>query len=236
MKIINTENTKLKENIKKHIINEIVTDELFDMIKKNTLPYQKLMSYYKCAMMEIETKFRVLNEQYSLQYERNPIEAIKTRLKNPDSLMKKMKKKELPMTIDAVEKNIYDVAGIRIICSFPQDIYTLADCLLRQDDITLIEKKDYIKNPKKSGYRSLHLIVEVPIFLEDEKKLVKAEVQLRTIAMDFWASLDHKLQYKKNIAPEEAAEISASLAECAENIALLDAKMESIKNRIIRIK
>ncbi len=236
MKIINTENTKLKENIKKHIINEIVTDELFDMIKKNTLPYQKLMSYYKCAMMEIETKFRVLNEQYSLQYERNPIEAIKTRLKNPDSLMKKMKKKELPMTIDAVEKNIYDVAGIRIICSFPQDIYTLADCLLRQDDITLIEKKDYIKNPKKSGYRSLHLIVEVPIFLEDEKKLVKAEVQLRTIAMDFWASLDHKLQYKKNIAPEEAAEISASLAECAENIALLDEKMESIKNRIIRIK
>ena len=178
-------------------------------------------------MMEIETKFKVLDEQFSLQHDRNPIEGIKTRLKSPESLAGKLKRKGLPMTIASIEENIYDVAGIRIICSFPEDIYTLADCLLKQDDILLIEKKDYIKNPKKSGYRSLHLIVEVPIFLENEKRLVKTEVQLRTIAMD------HKLQYKKDIAPEEAAEISQSLSECAETIAELDEKMEKIKNRIV---
>ncbi len=207
--------------------------DIVDFIRQNTLPYQRLMTYYKCAMMEIETKFKVLDEQFSLQHDRNPIEGIKTRLKSPESLAGKLKRKGLPMTIASIEENIYDVAGIRIICSFPEDIYTLADCLLKQDDIRLIEKKDYIKNPKKSGYRSLHLIVEVPIFLENEKRLVKTEVQLRTIAMDFWASLDHKLQYKKDIAPEEAAEISRSLAECAETIAELDEKMEKIKNRIV---
>ena len=207
--------------------------DIVDFIRQNTLPYQRLMTYYKCAMMEIETKFKVLDEQFSLQHDRNPIEGIKTRLKSPESLAGKLKRKGLPMTIASIEENIYDVAGIRIICSFPEDIYTLADCLLKQDDIRLIEKKDYIKNPKKSGYRSLHLIVEVPIFLENEKRLVKTEVQLRTIAMDFWASLDHKLQYKKDIALEEAAEISHSLAECAETIAELDEKMEKIKNRIV---
>lgn len=232
-----TKNFSLKNNfLKDRFVKELVNDELFDMIKRNALPYQRLMSYYRCAMMEIETKFKVLNDQFSLQYDRNPIEGIKTRLKNPESLLKKLKRKNLPMTIDAVEENICDVAGIRIICSFPEDIYTLADCLLRQDDITLIEKKDYIKNPKPSGYRSLHLIVDVPIFLEDEKKLVKAEVQLRTIAMDFWASLEHKLQYKKEISPDEAAEISESLSECAETICELDNKMEDIKNRINKIK
>ena len=220
-------------NLRNKIIGELMTTDIFDFIRQNTLPYQRLMTYYKCAMMEIETKFKVLDEQFSLQHDRNPIEGIKTRLKSPESLAGKLKRKGLPMTISAIEENIYDVAGIRIICSFPEDIYTLADCLLQQDDIRLIEKKDYIKNPKKSGYRSLHLIVEVPIFLENEKRLVKTEVQLRTIAMDFWASLDHKLQYKKDIAPEEAAEISQSLAECAETIAALDEKMEKIKNRIV---
>lgn len=216
------------------IFGKIINSDIFDLIRKNALPYQRLMSYYKCAMMEIETKFKVLDEQFSLRYDRNPIEAIKTRLKSPESLANKMQRKNLPMTIDAIENNVYDVAGIRVICSFPEDIYTLADCLLQQDDITLIEKKDYIKNPKESGYRSLHLIVEVPIFLENEKRLVKTEVQLRTIAMDFWASLDHKLQYKKDISPSEAEEISKSLAECAQTISELDRKMEDIKNRIDR--
>ena len=227
---------KIKEKIKGDLIKGFVNAELMDMIKENALPYRKLMSYYRCAMMEIETKFNVLNDQFSLQYERNPIESIKTRLKSPESLLRKLRKKDLPVTIESVEDNIYDVAGIRVICSFIEDIYNLAECLLRQDDIKLIEIKDYIKEPKKSGYRSLHLIVEVPIFLEDEKKLVKAEVQLRTIAMDFWASLEHKLQYKKEIAPEEAASISENLADCAEAISDLDARMEEIKNRIVKIK
>ena len=223
---------KITENIKNNLMKTLATDELLDMIRENSIPYQRLLSYYRCAMMEIETKFRVLDDQFSLKYDRNPIESIKTRLKTPESLIKKLRKRDLPVTIKSVEENICDVAGIRVICSFPEDIYTLADCLLKQDDITLIEIKDYIKNPKPSGYRSLHLIVEVPIFLENEKKLVKAEVQLRTIAMDFWASLDHKLRYKKNISPAEAAEISASLKECAEKIADLDCQMEKIKNRI----
>ena len=120
-----------------------------------------------------------------------------SRLKSPESIMKKVQKKGLKMTTDDIEKNITDIAGIRVICSFKEDIYKLAKCLLQQDDITLIEKKDYIKNPKESGYRSLHLIVEVPIFLEDEKRAMKVEVQFRTIAMDFWASLEHKMRYKK---------------------------------------
>lgn len=134
--------------------------------------------------------------------------------------------------MESVEENIKDIAGVRVICSFPEDIYMLADCLLNQDDIKLIEKKDYIKNPKKSGYRSLHLIIEVPIFLQDEKKSMKVEVQLRTIAMDFWASLEHKLRYKKNIAPEEAEIISKELLECSEISADLDKCMENICNQI----
>lgn len=134
--------------------------------------------------------------------------------------------------MESVEENIKDIAGVRVICSFLEDIYMLADCLLNQDDIKLIEKKDYIKNPKKSGYRSLHLIIEVPIFLQDEKKSMKVEVQLRTIAMDFWASLEHKLRYKKNIAPEEAEIISKELLECSEISADLDKRMENICNQI----
>lgn len=134
--------------------------------------------------------------------------------------------------MESVEENIKDIAGVRVICSFPEDIYMLADCLLNQDDIKLIEKKDYIKNPKKSGYRSLHLIIEVPIFLQDEKKSMKVEVQLKTIAMDFWASLEHKLRYKKNIAPEEAEIISKELLECSEISADLDKRMENICNQI----
>ena len=134
--------------------------------------------------------------------------------------------------MESVEENIKDIAGVRVICSFPEDIYMLADCLLNQDDIKLIEKKDYIKNPKKSGYRSLHLIIEVPIFLQDEKKSMKVEVQLRTIAMDFWASLEHNLRYKKNIAPEEAEIISKELLECSEISADLDKRMENICNQI----
>ena len=173
------------EHLKDHFFNELTKEEHLEKIKEGTLSYNRLMTYYRCAIMEVETKFKVLNEQFSLRYDENPIEAIKSRLKSPDSIMKKMRKKNIPMTTEGIEENIFDIAGIRIICSFKEDIYKMADLLLQQDDITLIEKKDYIKNPKESGYRSLHLIVEVPIFLENEKRAMKVEVQLRTIAMDF---------------------------------------------------
>ena len=221
------------KNIGKKIFREkIINDDFLDAIQRNMMPMNELMAYYRCAIMEVETKFNVLNEEFSLQYDRNPIESIKSRLKSTDSIIKKIKKKDLSFSLESVQENIKDVAGVRVICSFPEDIYMLADCLLNQDDIKLIEKKDYIKNPKKSGYRSLHLIIEVPIFLRSEKKSMKVEVQLRTIAMDFWASLEHKLRYKKNINLEEAESISKELFECSEISAALDKRMEEIRNRI----
>ena len=167
-----------------------------------------------------------------MQYDRNPIESIKSRIKSHESLIRKMRSRNIPLNLQAMEENITDIAGVRVICSFPEDIYTLAECLLRQDDITLIERKDYIQNPKESGYRSLHLIVEVPIFLQNQTRKMKVEVQLRTIAMDFWASLEHKLRYKKNIPDDMAHELAEELRMCAEQSASLDQRMEDIKFRI----
>lgn len=222
----------LKKIGEKFFRERIISDDFLDAIHKNMKPMKELMTYYRCAIMEVETKFNVLDEEFSLQYDRNPIESIKSRLKSPESIAKKLKKKELPFSIEGIEENIKDVAGVRVICSFPEDIYMLADCLLNQDDVKLIEKKDYIKNPKKTGYRSLHLIIEVPIFLHSGKKSIKVEVQLRTIAMDFWASLEHKLRYKKNIDPQEIERLERELIECSEVSAALDKRMEEIRNRI----
>ena len=140
--------------------------------------------------------------------------------------------RDIPLTLSSIEENIHDIAGVRVICSFPDDIYMLADCLLKQDDVVLVERKDYIKNPKPSGYRSLHLIIEIPIFLQNEKKMMKVEVQLRTIAMDFWASVEHKVRYKKNIPDSEAEQLAAELSSCADQIAAMDNKMEEIRRRI----
>ena len=220
------------------IRDNLMSDELLDMIKVNTLPFETLMTYYQCASMEIETKFKVLNEQFSLSLERNPIQSIKTRIKSPESIMKKIRRKKIGLTLEDIEREINDIAGVRVICSYPDDIYLLADCLLQQDDITLIERKDYIANPKKSGYRSLHLIVEVPIFLQNEKRPTKVEVQLRTIAMDFWASLEHSLHYKKSELDKsgpEAEILEEELVECATEIARIDKRMQEIRDRISEI-
>lgn len=224
--------TIMEQHKEQVLRNSLMSDEFLDFIKRNTIPFETLISYYRCAIMEIETKFKVLNEQYALRYDRNPIESIKSRVKSSDSLIKKIRKKNIPLSLEAIEANIWDVAGIRVICSFQDDIYLLADCLLQQDDIHLVEIKDYIKNPKPNGYRSLHLIVETPIYLQDEKRNVKVEVQLRTIAMDSWASLEHKLKYKKNIPEEKAEEISRKLKYCADISAELDAQMQGIKEDI----
>ena len=147
--------TKRDEFVKQNLLS----DEFIQMMQKNKKPFELLMSYYQCAIMEIETKFRVLNQEYSLEYDRNPIEGIKTRVKSYESILKKIRKKNIPINLESIEENIRDIAGIRVICSFPEDIYEIAESFLRQDDIILIEKKDYIKEPKPSGYRSLHLIV-----------------------------------------------------------------------------
>lgn len=199
------------------------------LIERNARPYKELMAYYKCALMEIETKFNVLNEELSLQYDRNPIESIKSRVKSPESILDKMERRNVFPTVESIENTLNDIAGIRVICSYPSDIYMLADALLKQDDVTLVEKKDYIKNPKENGYRSLHLIVKTPIFLHDSKKLMKVEVQLRTMSMDWWASLEHKIKYKKDTPPEVADRLTRELRECARAATELDARMERIQ-------
>lgn len=210
----------------------LLSDEFLNFMQQNKKPFDLLMSYYECAIMEIETKFRVLNHELSLEYDNNPIESIKTRVKSYDSILKKIRRKNIPLNLQAIEENLKDIAGVRVICSFPDDIYKLAESFLKQDDITLIERKDYIKNPKPSGYRSLHLIVQVPIFLQNEKKMVNVEVQFRTIAMDFWASLDHKMRYKKELSDEEVEILQEELYDCAEQSAALDERMQRIRDRI----
>jgi len=227
-------NSIIEQRREQFLRQNFMSDEFLDFIKRNNIPFETLISYYRCAIMEVETKFKVLNEQYALRYDRNPIESIKSRVKSSDSLLKKVRKKSIPLTLEAIEENIWDVAGVRVICSFQDDIYLLAECLLQQDDVKLIEVKDYIKNPKPNGYRSLHLIVEIPIFLQDEKRNVKVEVQLRTIAMDSWASLEHKLKYKKNLPAEQLEEISKELKYCADMSADLDAHMQGIRERIYK--
>lgn len=215
---------------------DIERQQIATVILSNRQRLDAMMSRYKCAVMEVETKFKVLNEQFSLEYDRNPIEAIKSRVKSIDSIIEKIQRKNIKPTLESAEENISDIAGVRVICSFREDIYYLAKCFLNQDDIRLVEIKDYIKKPKEGGYRSLHLIVQVPIFLQNEKRNVKVEVQLRTIAMDFWASLEHKLRYKKEINPADAEELAKDLKDCAETSMLLDIRMEEIKNRINKSK
>lgn len=217
-------------NIEEHAeqLKALLHPEFIEWSKQFTDPLRKLMAYYRCAMMEIETKFNVLNEEFSLRYDRNPISGVKTRLKSMESIRNKLEKKGLPVKVDSIENHLNDVAGVRVICAFPKDVYTLANALLAQDDISLLEKKDYIKNPKPNGYRSLHLIVTVPIFLAEEKRVMKVEIQLRTIAMDFWASLEHQLRYKKEFIFSE--EMVEELKQCAEMSAELDARMDHIRS------
>ena len=195
-------------------------------------PVYNMLMNYQCAAMEVETKFNILNNRLSIQGEHNPIESIKSRVKELDSIILKLEKNHWPITIESVEENLQDVAGVRVVCSFVDDIYRIEECFLAQEDVTLVKRKDYIKNPKPSGYRSLHLIVKTPIYTENGKKDMFVEVQMRTIAMDFWASLEHKLRYKKNLNPQTAAQLAKELEACAEESARLDEKMLQIRNRI----
>ena len=210
-----------------------ISDKLRTMVQDRIYPYRELMAYYNCAMMEVATKFNVLNEELSLQYDRNPIESIRTRLKSVDSIAEKLTRKgiSLPLNVEKIQEEIHDIAGVRVICSYPSDIYMLSEAFLRQDDTFLVERKDYIQNPKPNGYRSLHLIVEVPIFLHNRKKLMKVEVQFRTISMDWWASLEHKIRYKKDLGEANQAHIEQELKECAEISAALDKRMEALQQQ-----
>ena len=210
----------------------LLTEDVFSELKNLGKEYMRLMSYYSSAMLEIETKFKVLNIEFNGKFDRNPIESIKTRLKTPKSIIEKMDRIGVPLSVENIEHKLSDVAGVRVICSFVDDIYRLADMLALQDDVYILKTKDYIKNPKPSGYRSLHLIVEIPIFLSNEKRFMRVEVQLRTIAMDFWASLEHKVRYKKDIPQEHAQEIARQLIECAETVSRTDQQMLDIRRQI----
>lgn len=216
-----------EDEIYKNQLLSMANEKVLEWAQQKGMEIQRIMTYYRCAIMEIETKFRVLDAEYSMQHDRNPINSIKTRLKKIESIVEKLDRKNLEISLASIEENIFDVAGIRVICSFEEDVYTLAEALLRQDDVTLIQKKDYIKNPKPNGYRSLHLIVAVPIFLGNEKRIMHTEIQLRTIAMDCWASLEHQLRYKKN--REKVEEIEKELYECAKLSQELDERMDRLR-------
>lgn len=218
---------EIKNDVNK--LGDLINSDNAPILMEMAEPYFKLMNQYRCAMLEIKTKLEVLNIDLSIDGERNPFESIQCRIKRPDSIVEKLRRMGHTVTIENIEKYVHDVAGIRVICSFPDDIYMLADKLGSQDDVIVIERKDYITNPKPSGYRSLHLILDIPIFLFNETKHMLVEVQFRTIAMDFWASLEHKVKYKKHLGAN-AEEISKELRECAEDIAHLDVRMQNIRN------
>lgn len=194
------------------------------------IQFRELMMMYNCAIREVRTKLEVLNDELSIRNSRNPIEFIESRIKRPLSIADKLKRYGEPVNVESIERSLNDVAGIRVICPFIDDIYSVADMLLSQDDITLIKKKDYIENPKPNGYRSLHLILEVPVFFSNQKKPMRVEVQIRTIAMDFWSSVDHQLKYKHDVP--NADELSAQLKECADIISQTDMRMLAIKNQL----
>lgn len=185
---------------------------------------------YKFALSEMNTKLDILNQEFEFIHNYNPIEHIKSRMKSPQSIKKKLERKNLDITIENAQKHVRDIAGIRISCSFTTDIYAIVDALGKQDDIHILEIKDYIKNPKPNGYRSLHLITEIPVFFSDCKKWVKVEIQIRTIAMDFWASLEHKIYYK--FGKEVPDHLLMELKDSADMIAELDDKMLRINEEV----
>lgn len=230
---MNNENNAQLANltdIPKNILNQEALLQNANLLLDTMLDFKELMLGYSCAIKEIRTKLEILDKEFEVRYQRNPISSIHTRLKSQTSIMEKMARNELEITKVNIENNLNDIAGLRVICSYVDDIYRIADALTSQDDIELISKKDYIANPKPNGYRSLHLIVSIPIFFADHTKKVRAEVQIRTIAMDFWASLEHEIKYKKKVEnPEEFAE---KLKKCADVISYTDAMMQSIRTEI----
>ncbi len=214
-------------------INTFIQDD-FSLSLENKFDrhkYIELMMMFNCAIKEITTKLDILNDEFSIRYKRNPIEFMKTRIKKPQSVIDKLERKNFPLTIDSVVNNLNDVAGVRVVCSFVEDIYFIADTIIKQDDITLIKVKDYIKVPKQNGYRSLHMILGIPVFFSDRKQFMKVEVQIRTIAMDFWASIEHLMKYKKNLI--DCDTIGEELEECANIITNTDYRMQEIYHKIL---
>ncbi len=199
-------------------------------LQTNLVEWKDRLFIYKFALEEINTKLNILNEEYQFIHNHNPIEHIKSRIKSPGSMVKKLQRKGLDVTIDNAIEYLHDIAGVRITCSFISDIYTMYEAISRQDDIEVIKVKDYIENPKSNGYKSLHMIVTVPVFLSNHVEKVKVEIQIRTIAMDFWASLEHKIYYKFD--KEIPDELRLQLKKAADVAHFLDEKMKSIRDEV----
>ena len=212
-------------------VNAPGTIEIPESFLNEARQFRELNMRYTCAIREVKTKLEVLNDDLAIRNQRNPIQMIKSRVKKPLSILEKLKRRGYPVSVQSVAENLYDVAGIRVICSFIDDIYVVAEMLARQDDVNVLMVKDYIRCPKVNGYRSYHMIIEIPVFFSDSKKPIRVEVQIRTIAMDFWASLDHQLKYKKSFV-DLNGEISGELKQCADVIAQTDNKMLEIRKRI----
>lgn len=217
-------------NFKEEIFLETIVPEVPEQILEKIANFSELMMMYHSAIREVTTKLEILNDELSLNNKKNPIQFIKSRVKKPMSIAKKLKKLEKEVSVDAIMGSLNDVAGVRVICAFIDDVYKIAEMLIKQDDILLVETRDYINNPKPNGYRSYHLIIEVPVFFSDKKQWVRVEIQIRTVAMDFWASLEHQVRYKKNV--KDSQEIENELKECADTIADTDLKMMNIRNKI----
>jgi len=207
-------------------VQQMLSEDSGRQMMEQMFRFVELEHLYESAIREVKTKLEILDSEFRTKYAYNPIHHINDRLKSPQSMLEKLQRKGFPITVESVRKNLDDIAGVRVICNYIEDIYTVAELLTNQDDVKLITMKDYIKNPKPNGYRSLHMVIETPVFLSDRKELVHVEVQIRTIAMDFWASLEHELKYKTDT--EVSADLAAQLKECAETIAATDVKMQQI--------
>lgn len=217
-----------QEELKKIWMEYTDPQQLLDDAEK----FYNLMMMYRCTIREVQTKLEVLDDEFSVEYNRNPISFIKTRIKKPVSIYNKLQKLGYDFTIENIQQ-LNDVAGVRIVCAFIDDIYTIADLITQQDDIKVIKIKDYIKNPKPNGYRSYHMIVEIPVFFAKGKTPMRVELQIRTNGMDFWATLEHQLRYKKGIEEMPGfEEISKELMHSAQVIIEADNEMQEIKNKI----
>ncbi len=221
----------MEKEINKAVIAHInIPEDTAHIFAETAHKFEEIMMMYQCAIQEVTTKLEVLSREMSVRNNRNPIETIKYRIKKPQSIAQKLTKNGFDVTVDSISKNLNDVAGVRVICSFIDDIYTIAKMLTNQDDIHLVQVKDYIKNPKPNGYRSYHMIIEIPVFFSDRKKYMRVEVQIRTIAMDFWASLEHQVRYKKDIP--DSVEMYDRLKKCADVISATDVEMQNIAEKI----
>lgn len=216
-------------------LEQILTDnagapEAIEEFKKVGRQFEELMMMYSSAIREARTKLEVLNDEFKVRRRHNPIQYIKHRVKKPASIYEKLNRRGFPVTLKSIEENLHDVAGVRVVCGYIQDIYKVKEMLISQDDVTVLLVKDYIKEPKENGYRSLHLVIEIPVFFSNECKPMKVEVQFRTIAMDNWASLEHQMHYKTD--GEVPQEIIQELRECSDALADTDRRMQRIYNSL----